>query len=105
MLKKYIKLITILFVLTNCAIPARTHKMFVNDLPVKKNLGDKIYVEESTGGSITLPFWVPKIPNDNFTDAIKKSIIESQAFYKITNDLNENWNLKIKGTSKNPLQI
>jgi hypothetical protein len=55
----------------NCAVTANAGKMTVTDTTAKKTLGENIIVEESTGGSITLPFWIPNISDDNFTQAVK----------------------------------
>ncbi|HMV42595.1 MAG TPA: hypothetical protein PK079_21750 [Leptospiraceae bacterium] len=90
----FIILVSILFTY-NCAITANTQKMTVTDFTSKKTIGENVFVEESTGGSITLPFWVSKISDENFTQAVKDSLINSKTFNKIVSNTNSDWKLKI----------
>lgn len=83
-------------VLGNCAFPATREGMKVGDFKSPNKVGDKIFVEQSTGGSTTLPFWKSKISDENFTLAVKDSIIDANLFEKIEETLGDNWNLKIE---------
>jgi hypothetical protein len=86
--------LTILFTY-NCAITANTGKMTVTDTVSKKTLGENIIVEESTGGSITLPFWISKISDDNFTQAVKDSLLNSKLFKSISSKSDSDWKLRM----------
>ncbi|MBM9579544.1 hypothetical protein JWG45_20575 [Leptospira sp. 201903070] len=92
------KLLCLLIVvaLGNCAFPATREGMKVADYKSPNKVGDKIFVEQSTGGSTTLPFWKSKISDENFTAAVKDSIVEANLFEKIEETLGDNWNLKIE---------
>ena len=63
------------------------------DYEAPKKTGNKICVNESNGGSMTLPFWLPQIPNDNFTEALKSSLLISGAFSELTDNWEEEWGL------------
>lgn len=86
----------ILLVVVNCAFPASREGMTVRDYTAAKPIDDKIFVQESTGGSITLPFWMSKIGNTNFTDALKDSIITSRLFNTLDDSFGQGWKLKIE---------
>lgn len=90
----YILLISVLFTY-NCAITANAGKMTVTDTTTEKTLGENIIVEESTGGGITLPFWIPNISNDNFTQAVKDSLVNSKIFKSITSKTDSDWKLRM----------
>jgi|JI102314A1RNA_FD_contig_31_2681434_length_1015_multi_2_in_0_out_0_2 hypothetical protein len=79
----------------NCAVTANAGKMTVTDTTAKKTLGENIIVEESTGGSITLPFWIPNISDDNFTQAVKDSLINSKIFKSIATKSDTDWKLRM----------
>lgn len=79
----------------NCAITANATKMTVNDFNAKKIIAENIIVEESTGGSITLPFWIPNINDENFTKAVKDSLMNSKLFNSITEKANSDWKLRM----------
>lgn len=93
---KYSAFLLPLLLLLDCAIPANTDRMTVTDYQAKKTIGEKIFVTESTGGSMTLPFWIPNIPNDNFTEAVKASLVQSKSFQKISDSMENGWVLKIE---------
>jgi len=95
MKKIFLLTLSILFTY-NCAITANTSKMTVTDLTAKKTLGDNIIVEESTGGSITLPFWIPNISDDNFTQAVKDSLMNSKIFKSIATKKDTDWKLRME---------
>lgn len=61
-----------------------------------KQTGEKIFVKESTGGSVTLPFWTSQIPNDNFTEAVKDSLLISKAFSALSTNWGDDWGLEIE---------
>ncbi|MCW7463139.1 hypothetical protein [Leptospira limi] len=88
---------TIVSLLTiNCAIPARVEKMVISDVKSKNKINSEIFIKESKGGEMTLPFWLPKISNENFTLAIKNSILNNEKFKSISNIQNNNWTLDIE---------
>ncbi|MCB1176242.1 MAG: hypothetical protein KDK36_01570 [Leptospiraceae bacterium] len=92
---KKIILITITLLFTyNCAITAGTKKMIVNDYNSQNRLNEPIHIMESTGGSITIPFWVSKISDENFTIAIEESILNSKLFAEIDED--SDYKLKVE---------
>lgn len=81
---------------SGCALPAATERMTVTDFTAGKPIGDRIFVKESTGGSVTLPFWKSNIPNDNFTDAVKESLLRSKSFSALSKEWGEDWGLEIE---------
>lgn len=83
-------------VIGNCAFPATREGMKVVDFKSPNKVGEKIFIEQSNGGSMTLPFWKSKISDENFTLAVKDSIIDANLFEKIEETLGDNWNLKIE---------
>lgn len=94
-MKKVVWLILAMY-LSGCAFPATKEGMVVTDYIVPKQIGEKIYVKESTGGSVTLPFWKSNIPNDNFTEAVKESLLNSRAFVAQSINWGEDWGLEIE---------
>jgi hypothetical protein len=94
-MKKIICLLVVLLT-ANCAFPASKNGMLVTDHKMSKQVGDKIYVKESKGGSITLPFWMSKIPNDNFTDAVKESLLDSKSFAALSDNWGDAWGLDME---------
>lgn len=88
--------LSLIFLTANCAFPATKQGMVVTDYKVAKKTGDKIFVKESTGGSVTLPFWMSKIPNDNFTDAVKESLLESKSFAALADNWGDAWGLEME---------
>lgn len=88
--------VVIIFLVSNCAFPAKKEGMLVTDYKVGKKIGDKIFVRHSTGGSATLPFWISKISNDNFTDAVEESLLESKAFTSLSDNWGDSWGLKME---------
>ncbi|HMV77803.1 MAG TPA: hypothetical protein PL048_10310 [Leptospiraceae bacterium] len=93
---KYLLCASLLFFLLDCAVPASAERMTVTDFQVNKPVGERIFVVESTGGSMTLPFWISNIPNDNFTDAVRTSLVQSKSFQKISDSMENGWILKIE---------
>jgi hypothetical protein len=93
-MKRIMSLLVALF-LSGCAFPASKEGMIVTDYNVQKPTGDKIFVRESTGGSTTLPFFKSKIPNDNFTEAVKTSLLYSKAFSELLSAWGDEWGLEI----------
>lgn len=45
---------------------------------------------------MTLPFWISNIPDDNFTEAVKASLLQSKSFQKISDKMENGWVLKIE---------
>lgn len=43
-----------------------------------------------------MPFWIPNIPNDNFTEAVKASLVQSKSFQKNSDSMENGWVLKIE---------
>lgn len=94
-MKKIICLILAMY-LSGCAFPASKEGMVVTDYIAPKQTGEKIFVKKSTGGSMTLPFWMSTIPDDNFTEAVKESLLNSKAFSAQSNDWGDDWGLEIE---------
>jgi hypothetical protein len=94
-MKKGISLILALY-LSSCAFPATKEGMVVTNYVAPKQTGEKIFVKESTGGSTTLPFWTSQIPNDNFTEALKESLLISKAFSALSTNWGDDWGLEIE---------
>jgi hypothetical protein len=94
-MKKSICLILALYV-SGCAFPATKEGMIVTNYLAPKQTGEKIFVKESTGGSMTLPFWTSQIPNDNFTEAVKESLLISKAFIALSTNWGDDWGLEIE---------
>jgi hypothetical protein len=82
--------------LSGCAFPASKEGMIVTDYIAPKKIGEKIFVKESTGGSITLPFWKSNIPNDNFSEAVKESLLNSKVFSAQSFNWGDDWGLEIE---------
>jgi hypothetical protein len=82
----------------NCAIPARVEKMVISNVKSNNKINSEIFINESRGGEITLPFWLPKISNENFTLAIKNSILNSEKFKSISVNQTNNWILDVEIT-------
>lgn len=95
-MKKLYVLILMLISLSSCAFPASKQGMVVTDLVSNGKIGEKIFVSESTGGSVTLPFWTSQISNTNFTAAVKDSLLNSKVFTGLSSDWGKEWGLKIK---------
>ncbi len=94
-MKKTILLLSILLV-ASCAFPASKQGMTVTDLKSSKKIGEKIFVKESKGGSTTLPFWTSEISDENFTFAVRESLINSQAFSELSSKWEDDWGLEIE---------
>lgn len=89
-------LIVLSTLLVQCASSASIEGMTVKDYKTEKKVGEKIFIKSVTGGKKTNPLWTSQISNENFEEAFKKSIVESEVFSKIdsiTND--DNWVLEI----------
>lgn len=82
--------------LSGCAFPASKEGMIVTDYTAPRQIGEKIFVKKSTGGSITLPFWKSNIPNDNFSEAVKESLLNSKAFSAQSINWGDDWGLEIE---------
>lgn len=94
-MKKSICLLLALFI-SGCAFPATKEGMVVKNYEAPKQTGERIFVKESTGGSMTLPFWTSQIPNDNFTEAVKESLLISKAFSALSTNWGDDWGLEIE---------
>lgn len=94
-MKKGICLLLALFI-SGCAFPATKEGMVVKNYEAPKQTGERIFVKESTGGSTTLPFWTSQIPNDNFTEAVKESLLISKAFSALSTNWGDDWGLEIE---------
>ena len=94
-MKKSICLMLALFV-AGCAFPATKEGMVVTNYVASKQTGQRIFIKESTGGSTTLPFWTSQIPNDNFTEAVKESLLNSKAFSALSTNWGDDWGLEIE---------
>lgn len=68
--------------LTSCATGAEPAAMVVESLPSKAPIPGQVRVTTS-GGSITLPFWISKISNDDFELAIMDSIRQNHIFKSV----------------------
>ena len=80
----------------SCAFPSTKEGMTISDYKSPKQIGDKVFVKESKGGSSTLPFWTSEIPDDNFTAAVQDSLLSSKAFSSLANNWDDNWGLEIE---------
>ncbi|WP_433834977.1 hypothetical protein [Flavobacterium anhuiense] len=94
---KYLGLIVFVSIFfTSCASGATIEGMTVKDYKTEKKVGDKIFIKSVTGGKKTNPLWTSKISNENFEEAFKKSVVESEVFSKITSITNDDdWVLEI----------
>jgi hypothetical protein len=93
---KYLVLIVFVSVfLSRCASSATVEGMTVKDYKSEKLISDKIFIKPVTGGKKTNPLWVSKISNENFEEAFKKSILESNVFSKISSIIDDDWVLEI----------
>lgn len=81
---------------SGCAFPATKEGMVVTNYIAPQQRGEKIFVKESTGGSVTLPFWTSQIPNDNFTEAVKESLLISKTFSALSTNWGDDWGLEIE---------
>jgi len=87
-------LLSTLFV--QCVSTASIEGMTVKDYKAGKKVGDKIFIKSVTGGKKTNPLWVSTISNENFEEAFKKSVVESEVFSKIDSITNDDgWVLEI----------
>ena len=43
-----------------------------------------------------MPFWISKISDDNFTAAVKDSLLSSKAFGSLSDNWDESWGLEIE---------
>lgn len=86
-------LIGILF-MVNCASPANRDKMTLKDFEANKKNQESIFVEKSTGGSKTYPFWVSKISDEDFSNALKDSIKNSKSFADLSDSSEKGFVLK-----------
>jgi hypothetical protein len=94
-MKRWICLLLAVYV-AGCAFPATKEGMVVTSYTAPKQTGERIFVKESTGGSTTLPFWTSQIPNDNFTEAVKSSLLLSKAFSGLSATWGDDWGLEIE---------
>jgi len=95
-IKHLVLLVFLSALLARCASSATIEGMTVKDYKTEKKVGDKIFIKSVTGGKKTNPLWTSKISNENFEEAFKKSVIESEVFSKIDSIANdENWVLEI----------
>lgn len=94
-MKKILCLASTLLIFS-CAFPSTKEGMKVMDYKSSKKIGEKIFVKESKGGSSTLPFWTSEISNDNFTTAVKDSLLASKTFSALANNWDEDWGLEIE---------
>jgi outer membrane lipopolysaccharide assembly protein LptE/RlpB len=94
-MKKSICLMLVLFI-AGCSFPATKEGMIVTNYVAPKQTGERIFIKESTGGIMTLPFWASQIPNDNFTEAVKESLLNSKAFSALSTNWGDDWGLEIE---------
>ena len=97
-MKKIIFLIFALY-LSGCArmaTPATKEGMVVTNYMAPKQTGENIFVKKSTGGSMTMPYLISTIPNDNFTEAVKESLLNSKAFTALSTNWGDDWGLEIE---------
>jgi len=93
---KYLVFIVFVSVfLSRCATSATIEGMTVKDYKVEKQTGDKLFIKSVRGGKKTNPLWVSNITNNNFEEALKKSILESNAFGKIDSISDGDWVLEV----------
>ncbi len=93
---KYLVLLVFLStLLVQCAPAASIEGMTVKDYKSPKQIGDRIFIKPVTGGKKTNPLWVSNISNENFAEAFKKSIVESNIFSKISTVMDDDWVLEI----------
>jgi hypothetical protein len=96
MKSKYLVLLVLVSVFfSRCASCASIEGMTVKDYKVEKQIGDKIFIKSVMGGKKTNPLWVSNISNENFKEALRKSILESNAFSEIDAITDEDWVLEI----------
>lgn len=93
---KYLVLIVFVSVFfSRCASSASIEGMTVKDYKMEKQIGDKVFIKSVSGGKKTNPLWVSKISNENFEEAFKKSVLESNVFSKISSIMDDDWLLEI----------
>jgi hypothetical protein len=93
---KYIVLLIFISVLfSRCATAASIDGMTVKDYKVEKQIGDQVFIKSVTGGKKTNPLWISKISNENFEEAFKKSVLESNVFSKVSSVIDDDWVLEV----------
>lgn len=93
---KYLVLLVFLStLLVQCAAPATIEGMTVKDYKSQTQIGDKIFIKPVIGGKKTNPLGASRISNENFEEAFKKSILESNVFSKISTIMADDWVLEI----------
>ncbi|TRX39005.1 hypothetical protein [Flavobacterium restrictum] len=96
MKSKYLALLVFVSVFfCRCASSASIEGMTVKDYKVEKQIGDKIFIKSVMGGKKTNPLWVSNISNENFKEALRKSILESNAFSEIDAITDGDWVLEV----------
>jgi hypothetical protein len=99
---KYLVLIVFISVfLSRCASSASIEGMTVKDYKSEKLIGDRIFIKSVTGGKKTNPLWVSNISNKNFEEALKKSVLECNAFSEIETITDGDWVLEVNIISVN----
>lgn len=89
-------IISLLGLFANCASGASAGNMTVSRFDTRVKIGDKIFIKMARGGSETLPFWKSNISNEELTRAVKKSLIGSRMFRRLSSEWGEDWGLEIK---------
>lgn len=95
---KFKYLVLLLFLstlLVQCASPATIKGMTVTDYKSKRQIGDKIFIKPVVGGKKTNPLGASQISAENFEEAFKNSILESNFFSKISTITDDDWVLEI----------
>lgn len=91
---KKLLLISITFAIFSCSFPATKEGMTLTNYSSSRAIGEKIYVKEAIGGSRTLPFWISKISNEDFTGALEESLLNSKTFLNVSKKWDEDWALE-----------
>ncbi|MCR1795536.1 hypothetical protein [Leptospira sp. id769339] len=92
-MKKIIFYFSAIYLNLNCVTSAGVTEMIVWDSGTNKKVADRIYISDSTGGEMTVPWGSPTITDRNFTNALKESIVYSGLCESISISMNEDWTL------------
>lgn len=88
-------LLVLLVTLTGCSFsPATKEGMVVRDYTAPKQTGENIFVKKSR---VPSSFFIPPfISSDDFTAAVKESLLISQAFSALSTNWGDDWGLEIE---------
>jgi len=87
-------LVALMALLGACATPAATTAMIPETAAIEKTHPYSAHVEV-TGGRATDPIGTPQISNENFAQAITKTLIEAKTFAKVQTNKSGNYELNV----------